>query len=118
MLNFKIVAIGATLAIATIGAFAQTSAIVPATTTATPKIDTREATQQTRIDNGVKSGQLTAKETNHLDKQQAHVASAEAKAKSDGTMTKKERHHLTKMQNKASNDINAQKHDAQVAPKP
>ncbi len=115
MKTIKTLAIGATLAIATIGAFAQTTAV---TAPATPKVEAREVKQQARIDNGVASGQLTAKETNHLDKQQAHIASAEAKAKADGTVTKKERHHLEKMQNNASNDIKNQKHDAQVAPKP
>jgi hypothetical protein len=111
MLNLKTVAIGATLAIASIGAFAQ------ATAPATPRVDAREAKQQARIDNGVASGQLTAKETNRLDKQQAHIASAETKAKADGTVTAKEHRHLTRMQNRASSDIAKQKHDAQVAPK-
>lgn len=110
MLNLKNVAIGATLAIASIGAFAQ------AATPVTPKVDAREARQQARIDAGVASGQLTAKETNRLDKQQARIAGAEAKAKADGTVTTKERHHLARMQDRASTNIRKQKHDAQTAP--
>ena len=110
MLNLKNVAIGATLAIASIGAFAQASAPV------TPKVDAREAKQQARIDAGVASGQLTAKETNRLDKQQARIAGAEAKAKSDGTVTHRERRHLAHMQDRASANIHKQKHDAQTAP--
>lgn len=110
MLNLKNVAIGATLAIASIGAFAQASA------PATPKVDAREAKQQARIDAGVASGQLTAKETNRLDKQQAKIAGAEAKAKADGTVTHKERRHLARMQDRASKNIHNQKHDAQTAP--
>jgi hypothetical protein len=110
MLKLKNVAIGATLAIASIGAFAQASA------PATPKVDAREAKQQARIDAGVASGQLTAKETNRLDKQQARIAGAEAKAKSDGVVTKHERRHLARMQDRASANIHKQKHDAQTAP--
>ena len=117
MLNLKTVAIGATLAIASLGAFAQATAPVAAATPVTPRVDAREARQQVRIDKGVASGQLTARETNRLDKQQAHVASAETKAKADGTVTAREHRHLNRMQNRASKDIAKQKHDARVAPK-
>nr|WP_329719111.1 hypothetical protein [Caldimonas sp.] len=78
----------------------------------------RQVTQQARIDAGVASGQLTARETNRLDKQQAHIASVEAKDKADGTVTKAERQQLHRMQNHASKNIYQQKHDAQVAAKP
>lgn len=111
MFKLKTLATGVTLAIASLGAFAQATAPV------TPRVDTREAHQQARIDAGVASGQLNARETNRLDKQQARVAGAEANAKADGTVTKKERRHLHRMQNRASTDIHAQKHDAQTAPK-
>ena len=89
MNKFTILATGITLAIASIGAFAQAAAPV------TPRIDQREANQQARIDAGVASGQLNARETNRLDKQQARIARAEANAKADGTVTAKERRHLT-----------------------
>ena len=111
MLNLKTVAIGATLAIASIGAFAQAAA------PATPRVDAREAKQQARIDAGVASGQLTAKETNRLDKQQGRIAATEANAQADGTVTARERRHLARMQNRASANIHKQKHDAQTAPK-
>ena len=111
MFNLKTLATGVTLAIASLGAFAQATAPV------TPRIDAREAKQQARIDAGVASGQLNARETNRLDKQQARVAGAEANAKADGTVTKTERRHLHRMQNRASANIHAQKHDAQTAPK-
>jgi hypothetical protein len=108
MNKFTTLATGITLAIASIGAFAQ----------ATPRVDQREANQQARIDAGVASGQLNARETNRLDKQQARVAAVEAKDKADGTVTAKERRQLHRMQNRASKNIHAQKHDAQGAPKP
>jgi hypothetical protein len=108
MFNAKIHLAGLALSIASIGAFAQP---------ATPRVDQREANQQARIEQGVKSGQLTARETNRLEKQQTHIASAETKAKADGVVTAKERRHLQRMQNRASRDIHHEKHDAQVAPK-
>ena len=112
MKNLKTLAVGITLAVAGIGAFAQTAApLAPAT----PRVDQREANQQKRIDAGVASGQLNARETNRLDKQQGRIAGAEANAKADGVVTKHERHKLHRMENKASADIHAQKHDGQVA---
>ena len=109
MSNFKSLAVGTMLTLAAIGAFAQ------AATPAAPKVDAREAKQQTRIDAGVASGQLNAKETQRLEKQQGHVATVEAKAKADGTVTQAERRHMAKVQNRTSANIHQQKHDAQTA---
>jgi hypothetical protein len=113
MLNLKTSLVASALALASIGAFAQA-----ASAPATPRVDQREATQQQRIAQGAASGQLTAKETNRLEKEQAKVNNAEAKAKADGTVTKHERKRLHHMQDAASKDVHAQKHDAQVVPKP
>ncbi len=101
-----------TLGAASLGAFAQAGA------PGTPRVDAREAKQQARIDAGVASGQLNARETNRLDKQHARVAGAEANAKADGTVTAAERRHLKRMQRRASANIHAQKHDPQTATKP
>lgn len=95
-------------------AFAQTTG--PAAT-ATPRVDQREANQQQRIANGAASGQLTARETQHLEKQQARVDNAEAKAKSDGVVTAKERRQLQKRQDVASADIRRAKHNDRTAGK-
>jgi hypothetical protein len=94
-------------------AFAQTA---PAST-ATPRVDQREANQQHRIADGAASGQLTAKETQHLEKQQARVDNAEAKAKSDGVVTAKERRQLQTRQDVASADIRRAKHNDRTAGK-
>lgn len=110
MSKLKTLAIGATLAIASLGAFAQA-----ASAAATPRIDQRQANQEKRIDQGIATGELTKHETRRVEREQAAVNKAEDKAKADGTVTKKERRHLTKMQNKASKDIYRQKHDAQTA---
>ena len=109
MFHLKTIATGVTFAVASLAAFAQGTAPV------TPRVDAREANQQSRIDAGVASGQLNARETNRLDKQQARIARTESNAKADGTVTAKERRHLHRMQKRASADIHAQKHDAQTA---
>ena len=69
------------------------------------------------IDQGVASGQLNARETQRLEREQKHIATAETKAEADGKVTNKERAHLSHMQNKASRDIHREKHDAQTAGK-
>jgi hypothetical protein len=109
MMNLKTLALSAALAAASVGAFAQT-----ASAPATPRVDQREVNQDKRIQQGVASGQLTAKETYRLEKEQAVINKAETKAKADGKVTPHERRKLNKMQNKASKDIHAQKHDAQT----
>jgi len=109
-MNFKSLAIGATISMLCAGAFAQA-----ASAPATPRVDKREARQEQRIEQGIASGQLNARETHRLDKEQAAIGKAEDRAKADGTVTAKERRHLNKMQNRASHDIHKQKHDKQTA---
>lgn len=82
---------------------------------ATPRIDQRQVNQQKRIDQGVASGQLNARESRRLDKREAKIAADEAKARSDGKVTKAERRHLRHEENRASRAIYRQKHDRQTA---
>ena len=74
-----------------VAALALTMAGLAMAQPATPNLDKREANQQQRIDQGVASGQLTAKETNRLQKREAKLAADEAAAKADGTVTRAER---------------------------
>ena len=87
-------------------AFAQTSS--------TPRIDQRQQNQQQRIDQGVKSGQLTRKEAERLQKEQARIQKMENKAMADGKMSPKERAKIEKAQNRASKHIERERHDKQV----
>ena len=112
MMNVKTLIAGTALALVSLGSFAQAAAPT------TPRVDKREVNQEARVQQGVGSGQLTAKETYRLEKEQAAINKAETHAKADGTVTKHERRHLHKMQNRASKDIAHQKHDAQTAVKP
>ena len=81
--------------------------------TNTPNIDQRQANQQRRIDQGVKSGELTGKEAARLEKGQEHVQKLEDKAKADGVVTKKERARLEHAENVQSRRIAREKHDRQ-----
>ncbi|RZI40652.1 hypothetical protein EGT07_22140 [Herbaspirillum sp. HC18] len=74
----------------------------------------RDINQQQRIENGLKSGQLTTREAAVLEREQAHVERAETKALKDGTLSAAEQRNITRMQNDVSRDIHAQKHDAQT----
>jgi hypothetical protein len=103
---------------ATIAALISAAVITPALAqTATPGVDKRQANQETRIQQGVQSGQLTPKEAVKLEKGQAKVQAKEDKAKADGVVTPKERARLAKAQKKQSKKIYKEKHDKQVAPK-
>ncbi len=101
--------------IAALSVAALSSMAMADTTPATPRVDQREANQQQRIANGAASGQLTAKETQHLEKQQARVDATEAKDKADGKVTAKERRQLARKQNRASRDIAVAKHNEKTA---
>jgi hypothetical protein len=100
-------------------------ALVSAQTPAAPtpsdvrgaQIDQRQANQDKRIDQGVKSGQLTQREAARLDKGQARVDKMENRALADGKVTKGEANRIDKAQNVQSARINNQKHDKQTAHK-
>lgn len=74
----------------------------------------RDVNQQQRIENGLKSGQLTTREAAKLEREEKSVNRAEAKALKDGTLTQAEKDRVQSMQNKVSKDIHAEKTDAQT----
>ncbi|MDP1679727.1 MAG: hypothetical protein Q8L02_06375, partial [Candidatus Nitrotoga sp.] len=77
----------------------------------TPKIDKREANQEQRIDQGIRSGALTPKEEAKLDAGQAKIERMEDKAKADGHETKHERKRINHEQNVQSKKIHDMKHN-------
>lgn len=88
--------------------------VAPAgTRTETPRVDRREQRQRQRIYQGVRSGELTARETRKLPREQAHIRRAEARAQADGTVTAQERRRLNRELNRSSRHIYRQKHDRQ-----
>jgi hypothetical protein len=74
----------------------------------------RDANQEARINQGVKSGQLTTRETGHLEQGQAHVAHAEANAAANGRVSAAESAHVQHAANQQSRKIYQQKHDEQA----
>jgi hypothetical protein len=80
------------------------------------RIKKRGENQQDRIAQGVKSGQLTARETGRLERKESKL-NHEVKDMKDlngGTLTKKDRAVVNHQQNEISRGIYSQKHDAQT----
>ena len=94
-------------------AFAQTTPPAPKDPLATPRIDKRQANQEKRIEQGVKSGELTKKEAGRLEKRESKLQADKEKAQADGKVTKKERRQLNREADRDSKAIYRQKHDAQ-----
>jgi hypothetical protein len=80
-------------------------------------IQQRKVDQQDRIAQGVRSGQLTPRETSHLEHQQQSINREEhAMRRADGgRLTAADREALTRRQNRASEHIYADKHNARRA---
>ena len=81
------------------------------TTTSTPRVDRRQVAQHARIQQGVRSGELTKPEARNLRHGQRHVRRVERRAKADGVVTPRERAHMTAAQNHQSNKIYRKKHN-------
>jgi len=78
-----------------------------------PRINTRQHAQRERIQQGVRSGELTGRETHRATENQRDIRQLERAYKSDGELTRNERRDLTKEQNQASRQLYRDKHDAQ-----
>lgn len=82
-----------------------------------PGVNARQANQQARIREGVRSGELTRRETRGVRETQRDIRQLERAYKSDGVLTPAERADLHREQNQASRQIYRQKHDAQDRPR-
>jgi hypothetical protein len=81
----------------------------------TTTVHKRKENQQDRIAQGVKSGQLTPKETARLETKEAkinHEVRQERKA-NGGNLTNTEKKQINHQQNKVSKEVYKEKHDAQ-----
>ena len=90
------------------------SSVVYAEGTSDPGVNARQHVQKHRIKEGMRSGELTARESKRLYSQQKKVNRLERAYKSDGDLTAQERKNLHKAQNKTSQNIYQQKHDDQT----
>src|SRR5207245_6854408 len=103
LMQFARTAIAAALGLAFCGAaFAQAGTIQ------------RDVNQQQRIEQGLKSGQLTTREAARLEREEARVERDQARAMQDGKLSPAEKARLAREQNKVSRDIYREKHDAQT----
>ena len=74
----------------------------------------RNANQQARIEQGVKSGQLTNREAGRMERGESHVDRQEARAGRNGHVGAAEQHRVQTAENRESRRIHNQKHDAQT----
>jgi len=79
--------------------------------TQTPKVTQQQVTQHKRIGQGVRSGELTRKETRELQRQQRSIHRNKKRAQSDGIVTPRERVRLDARQKNASGNIYQKKHN-------
>ena len=80
------------------------------------EVDQREANQQARIAQGVRSGQLTEGETAHLENREAHISReiARDRAANGGHLTAAERAKVNRQQDRTSGAIYRDKHNAKT----
>src|SRR5438132_9050651 len=103
LMKFAHTAIAAVLGLAFCGAaFAQAGTIQ------------RDVNQQQRIEQGLKSGELTTREAAKLEREEARVERDQARAMQDGKLSPAEKARLAREQNQVSRDIYREKHDAQT----
>jgi len=78
---------------------------------ATPGVERPEWRQDRRIEQGIRSGELTRREAWRLGRGEARIERAEWRAKADGRVTACERAHLHRALNRESRRIYRLKHN-------
>ena len=81
--------------------------------THTPGVTARQHHQTHRINQGVKSGELTHEEAQGLREDKRDIRQQKRAAKADGAVTGQERKQLHKSLNESSQNIYEEKHDAE-----
>ncbi|MGZ3751126.1 MAG: hypothetical protein ACXVB0_03495 [Mucilaginibacter sp.] len=82
--------------------------------TRTPVINHRQQTQERRINQGVRSGELTRNEARHLRTDERQISRDKRMSKADGRVTYGERKHLRREENRTSRAIYRKKHNDRV----
>lgn len=80
----------------------------------TPVINHRQHRQERRINQGVRSGELTRNETRHLRGDERRIGEQRRMAMSEGRMNHAERAHLRHEENRTSRAIYRDKHNDRV----
>lgn len=81
-----------------------------------PGVNQRQHHQQHRIQQGVRSGELTRAEVRSARSERRAIGAEERAYKADGTLTRAERRDLHQDLNEASRDLYRDKHDDQQRP--
>ena len=95
------------------GLFLAAAVVVTAMPALAARVDRREKRQQERIGEGVESGSLSANETAHLEKREAHINREvrRDRAANGGKLTPAERRKVEHQENRTSRAIYRDKHD-------
>ena len=75
-------------------------------------IDQRQDYQQNRIEQGIRSGQITRSEAIRLEQGERAIDRAQARARADGTVTSQERARIDHMTDRQGQQIYRQSHDS------
>ena len=112
--TLKISFLSTALAILALPAVAQST--TPSTPVTGGTMQDRKENQQDRIANGVKSGELTAGETNNLEKKEGAINQEERDMRKldNGKLTTSDKKTLTQQQNQLSRQIYRDKHNPAV----
>lgn len=78
-------------------------------------IDQRQDYQQNRIEQGIRSGQITQSEAYRLEQGERAIDRAQARARADGVVTQQERNRIDHMTDRQGQQIYRQSHDNQQA---
>ncbi len=83
------------------------------------RIKKRAENQQDRIAQGIKSGQLTAREAANLERKEARLNHEVRDMREDngGKLTPEEKAKVNRQQNRLSRDIYREKHDSETQPR-
>ena len=82
--------------------------------THTPVINQRQHNQRARINQGVRSGELTRAETHHLRADENRISRTKRMDKADGRVTGGERRQLRREENRTSRAIYRDKHNRRL----
>lgn len=78
------------------------------------RIDRRQDMQQHRIEQGIRSGEITRGEAYRLQTEQARIRELERDAKRDGRVDRHEAARIERAQDQASRHIREEKHDSEA----
>jgi len=82
-----------------------------------PGVNHRQHRQEHRVEQGLRSGELTRQEAKGLRQEERGIRQEERAYKSDGKLTRAERKDLHRDLNQASKDIYREKHDDDKRPR-